>query len=723
MRILLPLDEITEGDDRLVGGKACNLARLAREGIDVPRALCVTTVAYDAFVEANGLRDMVRMELARRPLEDMRWEELWDAGLRIRAAFQAADLPRELSDSLESAIHSEFDGVAVVVRSSAPGEDSGDTSFAGLHESFVNVAGVADILGHIPKVWASLWSDRALMYRRELGLEVDHSSMAVLVQEMVVGERSGVAFCVHPTDPELAAVEAVYGLNQGLVDGSIEPDRWQLDRHTGRVVEHVAASERRALAPHREGGGLELVTPERAETPPLDEDDLERVWSLASNAERLFGAPQDVEWTLAEDRLVMLQARPVTAAAEPGEGDQRSWYASLHRSFENLRELRRVVEDERLPAMDADAQALSAIDLDELSDDDLAAEIERRQQIHSKWVDVYWREFIPLAHGIRLFGQVYSDVVGPNDPYEFMELLAATPLLSMQRNRRLEELAELVRADPALAAALAEGDPIDSDFEEKLVSFLGEFGASAYGGSRLFADRRRLIRLLLELAARPAARREEDAGRRARLAADFLDLFQPDRRAWAEELLELGRASYRLRDDDNMHLGALAAQVLAATEHGRRRLAAREGIEEIAIGTEGVMVSLRDPNRVMEAAPVEEAPSLEPGIEMRPRQLVGQPAATGVAIGRARVVRSPEDLFDVHRGEVLVCDAIDPNMTFVIPLVSAIIERRGGMLIHGAIIAREYGLPCVTGIARATTLIRTGDPLTVDGYLGIVTVG
>ena len=94
-----------------------------------------------------------------------------------------------------------------------------------------------------------------------------------------------------------------------------------------------------------------------------------------------------------------------------------------------------------------------------------------------------------------------------------------------------------------------------------------------------------------------------------------------------------------------------------------------------------------------------------------------------MAAGKARVVHRHADLEDFAYGEVLVCDAVDPNMTFVVPLSAAVVERRGGMLIHGAIIAREYGLPCVTGIPDVTSLVRTGDLLTVDGYLGIVTVG
>jgi pyruvate,water dikinase len=117
------------------------------------------------------------------------------------------------------------------------------------------------------------------------------------------------------------------------------------------------------------------------------------------------------------------------------------------------------------------------------------------------------------------------------------------------------------------------------------------------------------------------------------------------------------------------------------------------------------------------------AEAARPGARTRARQIVGQPAGPGIATGTARVVRERDDLFAFAPGEVLVCDAIEPTMTFVVPLAAGIVERRGGMLIHGAIIAREYGLPCVTGVPRATELIRTGDRVTVDGYLGIVVVG
>ena len=118
-----------------------------------------------------------------------------------------------------------------------------------------------------------------------------------------------------------------------------------------------------------------------------------------------------------------------------------------------------------------------------------------------------------------------------------------------------------------------------------------------------------------------------------------------------------------------------------------------------------------------------EAPALYRAPGESPRQLVGQPAAPGLATGQVRRVRDSQDLGRFRAGEVLVCDAIQPTMTHLVPLASAIVERRGGMLIHGAIIARELGIPCVNGVAHAAEVLQDGEIVSVDGYLGIVTVG
>jgi pyruvate,water dikinase len=384
--------------------------------------------------------------------------------------------------------------------------------------------------------------------------------------------------------------------------------------------------------------------------------------------------------------------------------------------------------------MDRVADECEALDLAELDDPQLAGEIERRREVHDHWVDVYWREFIPLAHGIRLFGQFYNDVLRPEDPYEFMGLLAGTTLLSVRRNRELERIAAKVRSSPSLrdrlqvgdsggAAGMAEGsDPELEEFERDIQGFEREFGGAVYEDQACFRDRRQVLRLILALANGPERYPAATDATIEDGIQSFLDRVDEGQRDLARELLELGRVSYRLRDDDNIHLARLEALVLEAIEEGRRRLRQRHTPGHAWAQLEDVLRALRNPNLVAEPRPAEVSRRVEPGFRAKPRQLVGQPAGPGVAVGPARVIESPENLFDFQAGEVLVCDAVDPNMTFVVPLASAVIERRGGMLIHGAIIAREYGLPCVTGIPEATRLISTGDRLTVDGYLGIVTI-
>jgi len=483
----------TEVDARVgpyVGGKALALAKLSRSGLAVPPFSVVTTAAYEAFVD-GPLQARILFELERKDVADMRWEELWDAALRIRSLFLATPLAEALHEPLAAALRERVAAGPVVVRSSAPGEDSAGASFAGLHESYVNVHGLEAVLEHVRLVWASLWSDAALLYRRELGLDPLRSRMAVVVQEIVAGERSGVAFSRHPDRDDQALVEAVHGLNQGLVDGTVEPDRWVLERDSGVVLEHHAAAREEMVAPA--GAGVRLVPlPRRRRTrPPLRDDDLRRVHGLARGAEGSFAAPQDVEWTLRGEELFTLQSRPITTGGADDDG--RAAYLGLRRSYDSLVVLRRRIEDEALPAMAAEAAELAAVPLAELDDDALLEELERRKQAHDGWVDVYTRDFIPFAHAVRLFGQAYNDAVRPDDPYEFVALLSGTPMLSTRRNAALAGLAGLRRTSD------------DAGFAGGLEAFLDEFGLEPPGSPGRERERATMAVVVERLAGAPAA--------------------------------------------------------------------------------------------------------------------------------------------------------------------------------------------------------------------------
>lgn len=322
---------------------------------------------------------------------------------------------------------------ASAVRSTAPGEDSGQQSFAGLHESRLMLREPEATLDAIRTVWASLWSDRALLYRHELELDPGKSSMAVIIQEMVVGEVSGVLFTRAPQDRKVMMVEAVWGLNQALVDGTIEPDNWQLDRSTGEVLERHEVQHKVAMRPVAHG--LELCPLDETEQrqSPLNESRCHSLYQVGCQLEELLGDAVDLEWTFAKDQLYILQARPITATLTSREDDERPWYLSLHRSLENLEELQRDLEKHVLPSMDSDAKQMIMIDLTSLENDELAEEHERRSKRLKYWLQVYKDKCVPMAHGLRLFGEFYNDIVKPDDPFEFVSLLHSGDLLAVQR--------------------------------------------------------------------------------------------------------------------------------------------------------------------------------------------------------------------------------------------------------------------------------------------------
>ncbi len=188
--------------------------------------------------------------------------------------------------------------------------------------------------------------------------------------------------------------------------------------------------------------------------------------------------------------------------------------------------------------------------------------------------------------------------------------------------------------------------------------------------------------------------------------------------------------SWRLRDDDNVLLGRVENQLLRALSEGTKRLSFEKRwpreIQPVEAHWADISKALIDSHFRLSfhtSSETRKRKILIGNNGEKPRQLVGQPVGPGMATGKVRRVSGPMDMARFRAGEVLVCDSIQPSMTHLVPLASGIVERRGGMLMHGAIVARELGRPCVNGITNAMEILKEGEQVTVDGYLGIVTVG
>ena len=731
---IIPLGEAARCEERSIGGKAAKLAQLAKTGFRVPGGFFITTRAYEHFLEEQDLARLIRIELGRKPFASMRWEEIWDVALRIRSAFLATPIPHDLARAIAAAVEDLGVAKPLAVRSSAPGEDSANRSFAGLHESVVGVTGTDAVLDAVRIVWSSLWSDAALLYRQELALDPALSRMAIVVQEMIDEDRSGVAFGRDPREPgrNHAIVEAVPGPCGDLVDGLVDPDRWIVDRKSGEIIEW-------------RGGEREDET---AGAPILEETDLGNLHQMLLQVESLFRWAPDTEWTGRGPRFTLLQARPITTAV-PEAGDQRGWYLSLRPSMRRLSALARRVTGELIPELEALGDRFAGESIEQHSDRELANVIEERYTAVEEWRQIYLEDFIPFAHGVRQLGIYYNDAVQPKDPYEFVGLLKGQQMVASRRNEALQALADQVRANQALREALSravgqewrdalrqiQALPGAGAFVQELERVQREFMDVAYGGERLSDRPDLLLQTVFEMAksgqpTEPLGDKESPAVSTVQALEDrFLDAVGPERHEEAREVLTIGRLSWRLRDDDNVLVGRLESQLLRALDLAIDRLQGTGRLGETAQASipaaPELAEALRNPwhTPVILPEPHEEAPTASGALGESPRQLVGQPAAAGLATGKVRRVRDVEDLGRFRADEVLVCDAIQPTMTHLVPLACAIVERRGGMLIHGAIIARELGIPCVNGIANAVELLENGEIVTVDGYLGIVTVG
>ncbi len=155
-------------DEKVFGGKSAKLAQLVQAGYRVPDGFCITIDAYFQFIKAGRLDEKIKFELGRKPFDSMRWEEIWDAALRIRSAFQSAEIPVEIEANIISALKKLNENKTLVVRSSAPKEDSAKASFTGLHESCVGVRGREKLLSAVRLVWALLWSDATMKITNKL---------------------------------------------------------------------------------------------------------------------------------------------------------------------------------------------------------------------------------------------------------------------------------------------------------------------------------------------------------------------------------------------------------------------------------------------------------------------------------------------------------------------------------------------------------------------------
>ncbi|MHB8693648.1 MAG: PEP/pyruvate-binding domain-containing protein [Solirubrobacteraceae bacterium] len=313
-----------------VGGKGVNLARMAQAGFHVPPGFVVTTSAYAAFIEQSGLGERIAAILSGLDAADQ--ERLESSTVEIRGLIAAATVTDEVTSMIAQA-YGALDGAPfVAVRSSGTAEDLEGTSFAGMHDTYLDVRGAGDVIGAVKRCWASLWTARATAYRADHGFASDSIGIAVVVQEMVQSEVSGVMFTGNPLNDatDEIVINASWGLGEAIVQGIATPDNYIVKWHDlhirdqelgGKEVEIVRAPDGAAGVIERE------VSLERRDQFTLS---CEQAMDLADLGRRVTQyyemMPQDIEWAFARGEFFLLQSRPITGVEFSWDADVDDWY-------------------------------------------------------------------------------------------------------------------------------------------------------------------------------------------------------------------------------------------------------------------------------------------------------------------------------------------------------------------------------------------------------------
>jgi rifampicin phosphotransferase len=320
---VLGFEEINRGAIAVVGGKGAHLAELARiEGVRVPAGFCISTQAFRRVTSQAPALDERLDELTRLKQDDPAALRVLSA--KIRELIEGMAMPDEVVAAIAAAHARLGTQAAYAIRSSATAEDLPTASFAGQQDTYLNVVGLAAVLRHVSRCWASLFSERAVTYRFRNGFDQRTVQLAVVVQQMLFPQAAGVLFTADPItgNRKISSVEASFGLGEALVAGLVNADRYQA--RDGKVIGRAIGTKQLEIWPSPAGGTQHrAIEPERQKQPALTDLQILQLVQLGRQIEAHFGEPQDIEWCLVNADFHVVQSRPITTLFPiPEVGDQ-----------------------------------------------------------------------------------------------------------------------------------------------------------------------------------------------------------------------------------------------------------------------------------------------------------------------------------------------------------------------------------------------------------------
>jgi len=332
MPFILEPKDLSKKDVKQVGGKAANLAELINAGFPVPEAFFITVEAYEKFLEHNELRQKIMDIIKKSDYSDVK--SLNEISENIKKLILEGEIPAEIRDPIISAYRRLYGGPEididfikplekpfVSIRSSGVMEDIEKASSAGQYETFLNVKGENNVIENIKKCWASLYTSRVIYYRYKHN-QPQETSIGVIVQKMVNSEKSGVVFTVDPTNPvkgsDKIVIEGCWGLGETIVQGKVEPDRYVVDKNTGKILEkHIGEKTIERVKDLVTSITIERkVVKDKIKEQVLSDYEIVALAAYCKKIEQHYNHPQDIEWAIERRKIYILQTRAVTTLEE-----------------------------------------------------------------------------------------------------------------------------------------------------------------------------------------------------------------------------------------------------------------------------------------------------------------------------------------------------------------------------------------------------------------------
>ncbi len=309
---VLGFQDIDNTKRMVVGGKGANLGELSKiAGIRVPDGFCLSTEAFKRIIGETSSMNALLDQLSLLKVEDR--QKIGELSGEIRRVIEGIAIPQDIHEQITRLLSRLDEKNAYAVRSSATAEDLPTASFAGQQDTYLNIIGKEAILKHISKCWASLFTERAVMYRLQNGFDHRKVHLSVVVQKMVFPQAAGILFTADPvtSSRKVFSIDASFGLGEALVSGLVNADSYKV--RNGKLIEKKISTKKLAIHALKDGGTKEQeIEPERQNRQALTDEQILQLEHLGRKIEQHFGCPQDIEWCVVDETFYIVQSRPIT---------------------------------------------------------------------------------------------------------------------------------------------------------------------------------------------------------------------------------------------------------------------------------------------------------------------------------------------------------------------------------------------------------------------------